>query len=46
MKDSFLADIPTQAREFIDPFLSTQMFFHYSDKRLRKRDKDLLRVNL
>ena len=46
MKESFLDDIPAQAREFIDPFLSTQMFFQYSDKKLRKRDKALVRVNL
>ena len=46
MKDSFLVDIPADAREFIDEFLDTQMFFQYSDKRLRKRDKQLLRVDV
>jgi len=40
MKESFLADIEDNATlDFIEPFLETQTFFHYSDKCLRKKDK-------
>jgi hypothetical protein len=39
IKESFLEDIPESECAFIEPFLSTQMFFQYSDKRLRKRDE-------
>jgi len=39
IKESFLEDMPASDCAFIEPFLSTQMFFQYSDKRLRKRDE-------
>jgi hypothetical protein len=40
LNESFLEDIPdTHAREFIEPFLSGQIFFHYQEKRLLKKDK-------
>lgn len=38
MKESFLYDMPDSS--FFSPFLSSQIFFDYSDKRLRKRDKE------
>jgi len=45
MNESFLEDIPDpKVREFIEPFLLSQIFFHYQEKRLLKRDKRV-RVN-
>lgn len=45
MKESFLSDIEDDSTlEFIEPFLETQTFFHYSDTCLRKRDKVTLPV--
>ena len=41
IKESFLCD--THDTSFFAPFLSSQIFFHYSDKRLRKRD-DIVKV--
>lgn len=37
MKDAFLFDHPHES--FLTPFVETQVFFDYQDKRLRKRDK-------
>jgi len=38
MKDSFLESIPKPDLPFYNAFLSTQMFFDYQDKRLRRED--------
>ena len=38
MKESFLADLAATDVEFTRPFLESQLFFEYSDKKLRKRD--------
>merc|ERR1712137_363872 len=38
MKDSFLDDIEEDELPFIEPFISSQAFFEYSDQRLRMRD--------
>eukprot|EP01104_Vermistella_antarctica_P008294 TRINITY_DN2070_c0_g2_i1.p1 TRINITY_DN2070_c0_g2~~TRINITY_DN2070_c0_g2_i1.p1 ORF type:complete len:1127 (+),score=295.60 TRINITY_DN2070_c0_g2_i1:341-3721(+) len=42
LKDSFVLEAEQQrsgGSEFLSQFLDTQMFFHYSDEKLRKRDK-------
>lgn len=38
MKESFLDDIEDEDLPFVEPFISSQAFFEYSDIRLRKRD--------
>lgn len=40
MKDSFLDDIEESELPFIEPFISSQAFFEFSDNRLRLRDSD------
>ena len=39
MKESFLEDLPSSERQFIEPFFDTQMFFQFSDSKLRQRDR-------
>lgn len=39
IKESFVEDIPETLCDFIVPFLETQIFFQFSDRKLRKRDK-------